>query len=62
MDLKVEGFFGLLILIADIWAILNIVQSSATTGKKLLWILIILLLPVVGVLIWWFVGPRENRG
>ena len=62
MDIKVEGFFGLLILIADIWAILNIVQSSATTGKKLLWILIMLLLPVVGVLIWWFVGPRENRG
>jgi hypothetical protein len=62
MDVKVEGFFGLLILIADIWAILNIVQSPASTGKKLLWILIILLLPVVGVLIWWFIGPRESRG
>ncbi len=62
MDVKVEGFFGLLILIADIWAILNIVQSPATTGKKLLWILIILLLPVVGVLVWWFIGPRESRG
>ena len=62
MDVKVEGFFGLLILVADIWAILNIVQSPASTGKKLLWILIILLLPVVGVLIWWFIGPRESRG
>ena len=62
MDVKVEGFFGLLILIADIWAILNIVQSPATTGKKLLWILIILLLPVVGVIVWWFLGPRESRG
>ncbi len=62
MDVKVEGFFGLLVLVADIWAILNIVQSPASTGKKLLWILIILLLPVVGVLIWWFIGPRESRG
>jgi succinate dehydrogenase/fumarate reductase cytochrome b subunit len=62
MDVKVEGFFGLLILIADIWAILNIVQSPATTGKKLLWILIILLLPVVGLIVWWFLGPRESRG
>ena len=62
MDIQVQGIFGLLVLIADIWAILNIVQSSNTTGKKLLWILIILLLPLLGVIIWWLAGPRENRG
>ncbi|MCB1674991.1 MAG: PLDc N-terminal domain-containing protein [Halioglobus sp.] len=62
MDIQVTGFFGLLVLIADIWAILNIVQSPSTTGKKLLWILIILLLPLIGVIIWWLAGPREKRG
>ena len=62
MDIKITGFFGLLVLIADIWAILNIIQSSSSTGKKLLWILIILILPVVGVIIWWLAGPREKRG
>ncbi len=61
MDIQVQGIFGLLVLIADIWAILNIIQSSSTNGKKLLWILIILLLPLLGVVIWWLVGPKEAR-
>ena len=62
MDIQIQGFFGLLVLIADIWAILNIVQSSNTSGNKLLWIVIILLLPLLGVIIWWLAGPREKRG
>ena len=32
------GIIGILILIADIYAILKIAESSATTGKKALWI------------------------
>jgi hypothetical protein len=60
MELQVSGILGLLILIADIWAILNIVQSSASTGNKLIWILLVLLLPVIGLIIWWLMGPRET--
>ncbi|MGB5324547.1 MAG: PLDc N-terminal domain-containing protein [Pseudomonadales bacterium] len=59
MSIEVSGILGLLVLIADIWAILNIVQSSVSTGKKLVWILVILLLPVLGLIIWWLAGPRE---
>ena len=40
-----NGLLGVLILIGDVWAIINIAQSSATNGKKLLWILLVLLLP-----------------
>ena len=58
MDIQVSGILGLLILIADIWAILNIAQSRTTTGTKLIWILIILFLPVIGLIIWWLAGPR----
>ena len=54
------GLFGILILAADIWAILNIIQSSASTGSKALWILLVLVLPLLGVIIWYFAGPREN--
>ena len=50
---------GILILIADIWAIVNIIQSSASTGKKVLWILLVLIFPVVGFLIWYFAGPKK---
>jgi len=54
------GLFGLLVLAADIWAILNIIQSGATTGSKALWILLVLVLPFLGVIIWYFAGPREG--
>ena len=50
---------GILILIADIWGILNVVQSSASTGKKILWILVILVFPVVGLIIWYLAGPKK---
>ena len=58
VDIQVSGFLGFLVLVADIWAILNIVQSSASMGKKLVWILIVLFLPLIGLIIWWFAGPR----
>jgi len=58
--METGGIFGLLILVADIWAILNIFQSSADTIKKALWIALVLVLPLLGVLIWYFAGPRES--
>ena len=51
------GIFGVLILIADIYAILQIVKSSASDGKKALWIAVVLVLPVVGLVIWFLAGP-----
>jgi hypothetical protein len=58
MGLEVGGIFGLLILIADVWAIVKTVQSGASTGAKVVWIVLILLLPVVGLLIWLLFGPK----
>jgi hypothetical protein len=56
-----NGLLGLLILIGDVWAIINIVQSSATNGKKLLWVLLVLLLPLLGLILWFFLGPRGGK-
>lgn len=58
--METGGLFGLVVLIADVWAILNIFQSSATTGSKALWIVLVLVLPLLGVIIWYFAGPREG--
>jgi len=58
--MEVGGIFGLLILIANVWAILSIFQSSADTVKKVIWIVLVLLLPLLGVIIWYFAGPREG--
>lgn len=61
MGIRIGGFFGLLILIADVWAIINVVQSPASTGSKVFWVVLILALPVVGMLIWFFAGPRGRQ-
>jgi hypothetical protein len=53
--------WGLLVLIADIWAIINIAQSSASTGSKVLWVVLVIVLPVLGFLLWLFLGPRSVR-
>jgi hypothetical protein len=58
MGVEVSGLIGLIILVADIWAIVKIFQSGATTGAKALWIVLILILPVLGLLIWLIAGPR----
>jgi len=58
MGVEVSGLFGLLILIADVWAVINIVQSQASTGSKVIWVVLVLLLPLLGLIIWFFAGPR----
>ncbi|MAB40838.1 MAG: hypothetical protein CMK77_00960 [Pseudomonadales bacterium] len=55
------GLIGLLILIGDIWAIINILQSNAGMGGKLLWILLVVLLPLLGLIIWFVAGPRGGK-
>ena len=62
MNFEYGGILGLLILAGDIWAIINIFQSSASNGKKLIWILAVLLLPLLGLLLWFFLGPRDRKG
>lgn len=47
------GIIGLIILILDIIAIIGIIQSGRSTEKKLLWILIILLLPLIGLILFY---------
>ena len=59
--MEYRGLWGLLVLIADAWAIVNIVQSSADTGKKVLWVVLVVVLPVLGFLLWLLLGPRTGK-
>lgn len=58
MDVGYGGLFGVLVLAGDIWAILNVAQAPVSNEKKLIWILVILLLPLLGLILWYFLGPR----
>ncbi|MBI2291339.1 MAG: PLDc N-terminal domain-containing protein [Betaproteobacteria bacterium] len=61
MNIGYNGLWGLLILAGDIWAIINIFQSSVSNEKKLLWIVVVALLPLLGLILWYFLGPRDGR-
>ncbi len=59
MDLQVGGILGLIWLIIVIWAIIQVANRAAGGGAKILWILILLLFPVLGLLIWFLLGPKS---
>jgi len=58
----INTIIALLIFIADVWAIVQVLQSRESTGTKVLWIVLIVVLPVVGLIIWYFAGPRGQGG
>lgn len=51
---------SILVLIADIYAIIMIVQSSARDIEKVIWVLVVLILPLIGVIVWFFAGPGKK--
>ena len=55
------GLFGLLLLIADVWAIVNIFQSGASTERKVIWTVVVILAPLIGFVVWLLFGPRTGR-
>ena len=59
--MEVTGIGGLIILALDIWAIISIFGSTASTGKKVLWILLVVVLPLAGSIIWLIAGPRASK-
>jgi len=50
--------FGLLILILDVLAIIKIVESRRSDGQKALWVVLVLLLPVLGLILWYLLGRK----
>ncbi|MCH9696366.1 MAG: PLD nuclease N-terminal domain-containing protein [Gammaproteobacteria bacterium] len=55
------GIFGILHLAALVYAALQIFGSSADTAKKIIWVLIVALLPVAGLIVWFFIGPGTPK-
>jgi hypothetical protein len=55
------GFWPLVHLALLVYAAIQIVNSSADTMKKILWILIVAVFPLVGLIIWFFFGPGTPK-
>jgi len=58
--MELTGIGGLIILIADIYAIVMILQSSAKGVEKLIWSLLVFFLPLIGLIAWYFAGPGKK--
>jgi len=56
-----SSIIGLIILILDIFAIIKIIQSSASGTEKILWVLGVLFFPVLGLIVWYFAGPGGKK-
>jgi hypothetical protein len=55
-----EYIFGIIIFVLDVWAIASVINTNETTGTKILWIALIAFLPVLGLIIWYFAGPKAS--
>lgn len=50
---------GLAIFVADIIAVLDCLKSNKDGGKKALWIILILVLPLAGLILYYLVGKKQ---
>jgi hypothetical protein len=55
------GIIGLIVFILDIIAIVECLKSKADTGKKILWVLLVLFLPLVGLILYYLIGRKDFK-
>ncbi len=61
MGVEINSLLGLLHLALVVWAILSIADSRDTRPMKVVWVVLVLVLPLIGFVIWLFFGPRGGR-
>ena len=54
-----SGLLGLVVLVLDIISIIDVFKSGADGGKKALWIVVIVLLPVLGMVLYFLLGKKK---
>ena len=55
------GVFGIIHLAIVVYALIQIFGSAASTGNKVLWVFIVAIFPVVGVILWYVMGPGSPK-
>jgi hypothetical protein len=55
------GLLGLVVLALDIIAIVDAAKGGGDMGRKILWIVLILLLPLLGMILYFMLG-RSKAG
>ena len=55
------GFWGISHLVLVVYAAVRILDSSAETVKKVIWIAVVAAFPLVGLIIWFLIGPGTPK-
>ena len=61
MNIEITGLGGLILLVLNVWALVAIIGSTNSPGSKVIWCLLVLLLPLLGFIIWLLAGPRYPK-
>jgi len=52
---------SLVVLVLDIIALVSLLNSGADTATKVLWALLIIFLPVIGMVLYFLMGPGRRK-
>jgi len=55
------GFWGIIHLVLVVYAAVQILDSSADTVKKVIWIAVVAAFPLVGLIVWFLIGPGTPK-
>ncbi|BBP76777.1 hypothetical protein CCU68_03170 [Pseudomonas gingeri NCPPB 3146 = LMG 5327] len=50
---------AVVLLLVELWAIRSVWRSGQGAGTKGLWIVVIIYVPLLGLLLWCLIGPKE---
>jgi len=53
------ALIGIVVLVLDIVALVDVIKSSVETGKKVLWVILILVLPIIGMVLYFLIGKKK---
>ncbi|HYR46728.1 MAG TPA: PLDc N-terminal domain-containing protein [Thermoanaerobaculia bacterium] len=55
------SLLGLVVFVLDVIALVSLLKSGADSGTKILWALLIILLPVLGMILYFLMGPGRRK-
>lgn len=53
------GIFGLIVFVLDVIAIIDCIKRNMDTNKKILWCILIILLPIIGLVLYFLLGRSK---
>ena len=55
------GFWPLVHLALIVYAAIQIFGSNADMARKIIWILVVAVFPLIGLIVWFFMGPGSPK-